>query len=878
MKKIYFLTVPLFLFLMSIFVLPSKYNKNKDESLMLKETNYKNEEETSDDTTTRFINFSFGEETIVSNNIYTFSIIDNYDSIPIINVDGNIDFRLIDSYINYNEVEISLPNVEGNLRITFVYENATIIKNIYSSKGEGNQYGISLLSIYSARQLVGNNNFSDEREPENLRFSGAVYGYLYWTDDNNGVHPLIGVMVEIALNQFNYSTYAYTDSLGYFYVSYSYGGNVSYTTCTLYIRAQNNMVKIIDASGYVACYTDYFQVNNGSSYNYGSYTFSESQNFGLGNAMQIFSAMYNYSNYAKELNGGNDIPLCKVYYPYSSATIARYSKASESIYLPLESNSRPNSPSVHGSWDVIGHEYGHHLQYHFFNQAFSGTHYINDSSIYAYLDNNNISSPVSSEDKTLAKIYGCGLALSEAWPTFFAISSQDTFSNDIKTVPTVGNSIYEAYNITNSIYNDMSSTYLYGEACESTIVMLLYHLWDTNNTEDWDNITLSDDYLWDIMSNNPENLSELVELLFDDYNVDENNLGLILKELKLSASNLQKNQYSDNYPPTFSWNKNGYAVTYQNIEYGFNNDKFKLEFYDGDYSFIFETSDVYTNSYTLSQFQWNQLLSVETNYYYVRIKSYATLGYVTGPYTSSYFEFVKPVVYDVNISNCRYYEKTINLFDGAKWKFNLTFDTSGTKLLQTFGNLDTIMLLYNYNETTLLNIDNNSGYGNNSFIYANLSSNTTYVLIVMVYPANTSGQTKLTIIPTDGVFTNTSSPEFEDIYHVSSSSNYYYYSSYVNQYYSTIITWTPSTSGYYHINLSSNFDSFLYVLNPTSVGSIIVNVDYNDDEYYYDDEDYTLDGGLYQYYSSDVTYLIIYTQLNPSNSISNNSINVEFSI
>ena len=876
MKKFCFLAVPLFLFLMSIFILSSKYNKNKDEPLLLKETNYKNEEETSDDTTARFINFSFGEEIIVSNNVYTFSIIDNYDSIPIINVDGNIDFRLIDSYINYNEVEISLPIVEGNLRITFVYENTTIIKNIYSSKGEGNQYGISLLSIYSARQLVGNNNFSDEREPENLRFSGAIYGYLYWTDDNNGVHPLIGVMVEIALNQFNYSTYAYTDSLGYFYVSYSYGGNVSYTTCTLYIRAQNNMVKIIDELGYVACYTDFFQVNNGSSYNYGSYTFSEAQNLNLGNAMQIFSAMYNYSSYAKELNGGNDIPLCKVYYQYSSESYAYYSNNSDSIFLPNESFRVNGYPSVHGSWDAIGHEYGHHLQYYFFYQEFFGTHSDSKSDILEYLENNSIPSPVSSENITRAKIEGCGLGLKEAWPTFFAISAQSTFSNDIKTVPTVGDSYYRSYNGAN---NDLNSEYsLKGEACERDIMYFLYHLWDTNNTGNWDNITLSDDYLWDIMCNNPENLSELVELLFNDYNVDENDLGLMLKELKISASDLQKNQFTDNYPPTFSWNKNGYAVTYQNIEYGFNNDKFKLEFYDVTRSFIFETNDIYTNSYTLSQSQWNQLLSVQTNYYYVRIKSYATLGYVTGPYTSSYFEFVKPVVYDVNISNCRYYEKTINLFDGAKWKFNLTFDTSGTKLLQTFGNLDTIMLLYNYNETTLLNIDNNSGYGNNSFIYANLSSNTTYVLIVMVYPANTSGQTKLTIIPTDGVFTNTSSPEFEDIYHVSSSSNYYYYSSYVNQYYSTIITWTPSTSGYYHINLSSNFDSFLYVLNPTSVGSIIVNVDYNDDEYYYDDEDYTLDGGLYQYYSSDVTYLIIYTQLNPSNSISNNSINVEFSI
>ncbi len=84
---------------------------------------------------------------------------------------------------------------------------------------------------------------------------------------------------------------------------------------------------------------------------------------------------------------------------------------------------------------MIGHEYGHHLQYHYFYQNVGGHHYVNRNDIWSYLNNYNgeITSSVLSD----AKYYGSKLALKEAWPTFFAISAESTFSSDIKTVPTV---------------------------------------------------------------------------------------------------------------------------------------------------------------------------------------------------------------------------------------------------------------------------------------------------------------------------------------------------------------------------------------------------------------------------------------------------------
>ncbi len=82
-----------------------------------------------------------------------------------------------------------------------------------------------------------------------------------------------------------------------------------------------------------------------------------------------------------------------------------------------------------------------------------------------------------------------------------------------------------------------------------------------------------------------------------------------------------------------------------------------------------------------------------------------------------------------------------------------------------------------------------------------------------------------------------------------------------------IVTWTPNSSGFYSINLDSEFDNFLYVINSLSSNQLIEDVDYNDDEYYYDEEDYNLNAKLIGYYEANITYLIIFTQNNPANSL-----------
>jgi len=467
-------------------------------------------------------------------------------------------------------------------------------------------------------------------------------------------------------------------------------------------------------------------------------------------------------------------------------------------------------------------------------------------------------------------------------PTFFAIAAQNTFSSDIKTVPTVGDFVYKSYDgitqdlhvITNP-YNPTMPNKINGESDEQIIMSFLYRLWESNNSALWDNISISFNDIWNIMCTyNPANLSDFVNCLYSsNLEFTRSDLGELLEIFKLSASNLNISQDSlSNYSiiPSYSWIKNGQDIDYIQMYY-YSNDKFSLMFYDANNNLIFEKQNIYTNSYTLSQDEWNQVLSSIGSYYYVVIKSYSTLGSETGPYYSQKYRFNVPlsansIISTSGIENSRYVEKRIAISQGTSWAFNITFEHSGNKLFQTFGNIDTKMCLYQSDGTTLVcPASDDEGYSLNSLIYHYLYANTTYVLVVNFFNTNLSGMTKVSILSIGGLknIEDTTIEEYENIFHIYGWDNYTLYS-YVAQYESMVVTWTPNSSGNYTISLESEFDNYLYVINPSSSNKIINNVDYNDDEH-----PGIRNAKLTNYYDSSITYLIVFCQFNPSNIFDN---------
>lgn len=219
-------------------------------------------------------------------------------------------------------------------------------------------------------------------------------------------------------------------------------------------------------------------------------------------------------------------------------------------------------------------------------------------------------------------------------------------------------------------------------------------------------------------------------------------------------------------------------------------------------------------------------------------------------------------------SSTRLIEKQIYLNEGEKSELEITFSTSGTKIIQTLGALDTKIVVLDENKKALNSASecDDKGYERNAFVSIYLNANTKYYISTCFYNSNVSGYLKLLITNTfnfkDNASTNSSITSYEDIWNINSYDNYSLYA-YCTQNYSNMVTYTPKSSGYHTIELISEFDNYLYVFDPTSSELGIMDVDYNDD------------GGegtnakLKKNLIAGRPYLIIFCQYNPSRTFDN---------
>lgn len=194
---------------------------------------------------------------------------------------------------------------------------------------------------------------------------------------------------------------------------------------------------------------------------------------------------------------------------------------------------------------------------------------------------------------------------------------------------------------------------------------------------------------------------------------------------------------------------------------------------------------------------------------------------------------------------------------------NVTFDQAGYKVLQTFGTSDVYMSLYSSDGSTLLASNDDDGYEMNAWIYQYFSASTVYVIKIRSYSQNKSAITKLTITPShnfiDKSYTSLSS--YNSIWHIANTNNYYL-TAYGEQYYSEMLTFTPTSTGTYTIALTSEFDNYLYVIDPRTTSPIAQNEDYNDDS------DGT-NAKITKTLISGVRYYIVFSEFNPASAMDN---------
>lgn len=853
--------------------------------------------------------------------------------------------EILEQTYYYAKLKVLLPEKEGILNMSLDFDIEVKNLFIFSSEGINDEYAVSSYSLDIAKRMVGNlenQEYMDNdespatyvpmqdnlvREEQNRYYigNGRVYGQLKWTDDSNVVHPLVGIKVKLTFQDSYDNVYQYTDSNGNYDITFNHVVGNSDFECTLHIYPENDYVKVRDLI-YSYEYVQVLPLSNNSSYQFdhtfGRFGIEYDENHHLiyppvyfNGALQIFEAMYNYSNYAVSLSNDTNIPQCLVYYPVSrnpnntdeALTYCYYNNAN-AIYLCSENNRNnettncPNSPEgnypyVEGSWDVIGHEYGHHLQKHFFYQPISGTHFFNKNGILSWMDNNEFTNPVDDMNLWKAKGNGCALALKESWPTFFEISAQQTFSDDTKTIPTVGDYCYQSYkgfyyDFTSTTFIDSGQQKTQGESCELVIISILYRLWESDNLETWDNTSIDDEDLWNLMLNNPVDFSEFIYYLSNDssINISSWDLGELLSAFHIAPYSIDISLVGSSYQLTFK--RGNVNVTYDDCTYQFNNNEFLINFYDDNdnliltkYFDIGETIISNDFTYVFESYNWDRILDIQTLGYYVKITANAKRTYTflnnsvhadTGPYIA-YERFLKPTNFNLTLDNSRYYEKTFTIPAGGSFVFNVTDTSGGYRLFQTFGNQDVDMQLFD-SLGTLLVSSTSGGFSNNSLIYYYISPNTNYVLNVNLSNPQASALVKLSIIPCTGDLANSSTTinSVVDIYYHNSNNTY---STYVPQYESVVIRWTPVVSGYYCLQLTSNFDSYLYVINPESANLLIADVDYNDDYVYDEDHDlYDEDSQLCGQYDANKTYLIVIGKYDPVVAGSNISISFDLCI
>ena len=171
-------------------------------------------------------------------------------------------------------------------------------------------------------------------------------------------------------------------------------------------------------------------------------------------------------------------------------------------------------------------------------------------------------------------------------------------------------------------------------------------------------------------------------------------------------------------------------------------------------------------------------------------------------------------------SRNRYLEQIEVLGKGDYQDYNIEYELGGNKIFQTFSDKDTVLYLYDENNS-LLAVNDNSGYANNALLSYNFSANITYKLRLKFASSNTMGEVKLVGTNSDSATT------YNSFYSLSSApvsniasftpinkTDLYTYSS------ATIKTTKLSLKGTYNNHATG---MYLYLIDPRSSIAIVSN-------------------------------------------------------
>ncbi len=571
------------------------------------------------------------------------------------------------------------------------------------------------------------NKESQSEKPLNISLAKSkdtyVSGHLRWRDDDGNLHPLRGVKIEVYDEDNNDDDFlgtTYADDNGYYSLTFqNKDGFFDFENggLDIYIRvfaedSGNVKVTRADGSSYSFDSSVRDNVETGSNTDIGSsageaYT----MNNDYGQALQIFQALYTARNFAKVLTYETPSNIT-LYYPGErslSGAECYYNRNNRRInIIGKNEGGTKNNLFSYSSWDVLMHEYGHHISYdRDINKSPGGNHYVN----------------TNDADKLNSNINGARLSWSESWATIFALMAQDYYREKLTNIRSVSDFFYTSYSL-NSPINIEYETLALGESCEQSIMAVLWDLFDGNNENENDTLTLGVAGFRDVtLQKGTYTFSDCINNFYRRYPDYKEAVFKNLQYYKMAPGAILVQNNKLNSLPKFSWTASGGSTK-------FPNNAFDLHFYCDEGYEILSIKDIGSNSYILNEKEWNTILQTDGGEYYCSVGGYSNYNnFKTGPYYSSLKKINKPNINSVDINK----SQSINLSYLSNNWIKFTTQSSGIYEISTNGSSDTYGELFLYpvysdGIENRLTYDDNSGENNNFKISYTLAAEREYYL------------------------------------------------------------------------------------------------------------------------------------------------------
>ncbi|MBR1625072.1 MAG: leucine-rich repeat protein [Clostridia bacterium] len=468
----------------------------------------------------------------------------------------------------------------------------------------------------------------------------TAYGTLTWNDGRIGdiaIHPLRRIKVELRDSDLIGSQLlgtTFTENDGSYSISFTNDSSVFENGgCDLFLRifAGDDNADVVKSDGttkyYVDTpYTDHQNVATGISEMIDHTVNMSNDN---GKAIQISQALMTAQDFAWDMIGGENMPASvKAVFPATGEEITCYNN--NKIYVCDFVNDHD-----YADWDVIMHEYGHHIAH--------------------YMEIENSPGLNHSYTENLADRYvkdsGLRLAWGEAWPTVFGALAQEYYADELTGVLYVADDGYTDISEMTVSYDYETMSIQKGEACEGSIIGILWDLFD-NASEENDTISLGYQAWWDVTTgSHATTFPDFIQYFYRQYPDYVLPLGANLSYYKMASSGVTSPTSGSTLttvPPSFSWGAQGGSLEYRN-------NLFTILFYRDNFDEAYYSINIGATttsfiSYTLTAHEWEQVLFVPGETIYVVIQSFQTSTPATGPYLSKVAEFSRPLYKISNIS------------------------------------------------------------------------------------------------------------------------------------------------------------------------------------------------------------------------------------